>query len=128
MNEKRSVLIFNIVFLLLLIAVTHFYTKSPGFSGPDTRPVNILSDIIKDTANVDNPDAAPGTNRRIKTIDNKGNKINDYTVSSDLINSSGQQFALGDFFQKLSELKRKKRKKIRIAYFGDSMIEGDLIT
>lgn len=32
------------------------------------------------------------------------------------------------FLQALADLKAGKRKKVRIAYFGDSMIEGDLIT
>lgn len=32
------------------------------------------------------------------------------------------------FIAALQELKKGKRKKVRIAYFGDSMIEGDLIT
>jgi lysophospholipase L1-like esterase len=32
------------------------------------------------------------------------------------------------FLKALQELKSGKRKKVRIAYFGDSMIEGDLIT
>lgn len=32
------------------------------------------------------------------------------------------------FMEALKELKAGKRKKVRIAYFGDSMIEGDLIT
>ncbi|TWI92251.1 GDSL-type esterase/lipase family protein [Chitinophaga japonensis] len=32
------------------------------------------------------------------------------------------------FLQALQELKEGKRRKVRIAYFGDSMIEGDLIT
>ncbi|MFY8021912.1 MAG: hypothetical protein ACOVP1_11970 [Bacteroidia bacterium] len=36
--------------------------------------------------------------------------------------------SIQEFSRKLKELKRKKRKKIRIGYFGDSMIEGDLIT
>ncbi|ACU58717.1 SGNH/GDSL hydrolase family protein [Chitinophaga pinensis] len=35
---------------------------------------------------------------------------------------------LEHFLVALDELKAKKRKKVRIAYFGDSMIEGDLIT
>jgi hypothetical protein len=34
----------------------------------------------------------------------------------------------GQFFQALDSLKAGKKKKIRIAYFGDSMIEGDFIT
>lgn len=35
--------------------------------------------------------------------------------------------ALANFFEALNELKKSKR-KVRIAYFGDSMIEGDLIS
>nr|WP_212000110.1 GDSL-type esterase/lipase family protein [Chitinophaga sp. HK235] len=35
---------------------------------------------------------------------------------------------IGRFLTALKELKAGKRKKVRIAYFGDSMIEGDLIT
>lgn len=34
---------------------------------------------------------------------------------------------LSDFFQKLKEVRQGKRKRIRIAYFGDSTTEGDLI-
>ena len=35
--------------------------------------------------------------------------------------------ALANFFEAINELKKSKR-KVRIAYFGDSMIEGDLIS
>ncbi len=36
--------------------------------------------------------------------------------------------ALAFFSEKLHQLKTTKKGKIRIAYFGDSMIEGDLLT
>ena len=36
--------------------------------------------------------------------------------------------ALSIFSEKLHQLKTTKKGKIRIAYFGDSMIEGDLLT
>lgn len=36
--------------------------------------------------------------------------------------------SLAKFLSKLYELKSGKKRKIRIAYFGDSMIEGDLLT
>ncbi|MFY8109457.1 MAG: hypothetical protein ACOVO9_10715 [Bacteroidia bacterium] len=39
-----------------------------------------------------------------------------------------KQYSIQQFARNLKDLKRKKRKKIRIGYFGDSMIEGDLIT
>jgi lysophospholipase L1-like esterase len=37
-------------------------------------------------------------------------------------------YSIQQFTRNLKDLKRRKRKKIRIGYFGDSMIEGDLIT
>jgi hypothetical protein len=131
MNEKRSVLIFNIVFLLLLMVATYFYQKKhrPAEVTTGLRPINVLADVTKDTS-THKVFILPKLPSVIRVIakDNTTVEISDYTTSTNLVNSSGQQFALSDFFQKLLELKKKKRKKIRIAYFGDSMIEGDLIT
>ena len=125
MNVKRYVLFFNIFFLLLLLAATFLFEWKPNIAGENFRPVSILADIKKDTL-VNNP-------VRTKTIIaskavNKNIFIKDYTTSTGLVNASGEQYSLSGFLQKLVELKKKKRRKIRIAYFGDSMIEGDLIT
>lgn len=43
-------------------------------------------------------------------------------------NADTTQSSLHSFAQKINELKAGKKRKIRIAYFGDSMIEGDLMT
>jgi hypothetical protein len=43
-------------------------------------------------------------------------------------NSDTTRSSLEKFTRKLFELKSGKKRKIRIAYFGDSMIEGDLLT
>lgn len=125
MNVKRNVLLFNILFLLLLLAATWLFEWKPGIAGENFRPVSILSDIKKDTT------AGDKDTINIAASNNPGNKntvIKDYSTSKELVNASGRQYALPGFMQKLVELKRKRRKKIRIAYFGDSMIEGDLIT
>ena len=42
--------------------------------------------------------------------------------------TKGEQCSLPEFMEKLNRLKNGKNIKIRIAYFGDSMIEGDLLT
>lgn len=128
MNVKNNVLRFTILFLLVLIGATLLFEFKPTILGDTLRPVNILSDLNKDTLQ-----KKSGFLRKINlpastNVNKKDVIIKDYTSSADLINSSGREFALDDFFQKLVELKKKKRKKIRIAYFGDSMIEGDLIT
>ena len=125
MNVKRYVLLFNIFFLLLLIAATFLFEWKPTIAGENLRPIDILADIKKDTLQ----NKFQADNVAITTKLNKGNiAIRDYNSYDGLINASGEQFALKDFMQKLADLKRKKRKKIRIAFFGDSMIEGDLIT
>ncbi|MCU0421211.1 MAG: hypothetical protein MUC81_00260 [Bacteroidia bacterium] len=74
----------------------------------ETKP---LKDIIKDTI---------ASNQAITKI-----------IRNDVaIEHTGSSKADGilNFNQALYELKGKKRKKVRIAYFGDSMIEGDLVT
>jgi hypothetical protein len=124
MNVKRNVLLFNVFFLLLLLAATFLFEWKPNIAGENFRPITILADIKKDTlANNNETNVAASTK-----VAKKNPIIKDYTTYTGLVNVSGQQYALADFLQKLTELKKKKRKKIRIAYFGDSMIEGDLIT
>ncbi len=52
-------------------------------------------------------------------------------TSSRVLNSFSKDTAkpaLPDFMKKLVALKKGKREKVRIAWFGDSMIEGDLLT
>lgn len=44
------------------------------------------------------------------------------------VETTDSNAGLDRFMAALKELKSGKRKKVRIAYFGDSMIEGDLIT
>ena len=127
MNVKRNVLLFNIFFLLLLLAATFLFEWKPGIAGDNFRPVSILADIKKDTL-INNPVIPKTVVATTAVAINKNVIIKDYTTSTGLVNASGEQYSLAGFLQKLVELKQKKRKKIRIAYFGDSMIEGDLIT
>jgi lysophospholipase L1-like esterase len=58
-------------------------------------------------------------NKKVVSSEN-GNIISDVNAE--------KQHSIQQFSRNLKDLKRKKRKKIRIGYFGDSMIEGDLIT
>ena len=125
MNYKRYVLLFNIFFLLLLLFASLLFEWKPGFAGPGFRPLDILSDIVKDTSG-----SHSLANKKINNgYDPNGNKeLRDYTTYHGLINNSNQTTALFDFFRNLQELKKRKRAKIRIGYFGDSMIEGDQVT
>lgn len=123
MNYKRYVLLFNVFFLLLLLSATLIFEWKPGIAGDRFKPLNILSDVLIDTSN-----------RQIALISNKVIKKDahtrkeDYTSYAGIINNSGNPTALYDFFGHLHDLVKKKRRKIRIGYFGDSMVEGDLVT
>ena len=122
MNYKRYVLLFNIFFLVLLFAATLFFQWKPGFAGANFRPLDIFSDVIKKSAK---EHIVAGDKPGIL---NPNFTKHDYRTYAGLINTSDQPTALFDFISRLYELQQKKRKKVRIAYFGDSMIEGDQIT
>lgn len=49
-------------------------------------------------------------------------------VAIEFADTSGENLGLDNFLAALHQLQLKKNKKVRIGYFGDSMIEGDLIT
>ena len=92
------------------------------------KRVNLISDIVtidslelKDTS----ADIPP------VIIENKPNKeFNLYHTPHYItsFNTDTTAPSLENFVKKLQELKSGKKRKIRIAYFGDSMIEGDLLT
>ena len=112
--------------MLCLTAITLVYPHIPAFNKGTLTPISILSDIESDSTAVQN-----GTHKKdgSKQPITKGNVvIKDYLTAKGLINSAGDQFALTTFLDKLSAQKKTGKEKIRIGYFGDSFIEGDLIT
>jgi len=49
MNQKRNVLLFNILFLVLLLTATFLFEWKPDLLGANFRIIDILGDIKKDT-------------------------------------------------------------------------------
>lgn len=128
MNKKKWVLQFNILFIVLLFISTIIFHWKPDISGKYCRPLEITSCIEENAAS---PISIPNITLQssIKRADsiNKNCIVEDYSIYKGIVNCDGS-ISLSGFYERLSELVRKKRKKIRIAYFGDSMIEGDLLT
>jgi len=93
------------------------------------RRVNLISDIVaKDSTELvtHNPDDSS-----VVVIENKPHEdFNLYKRPRFITNFNTDESkpSLERFMAKLHELKSGKKRKIRIAYFGDSMIEGDLLT
>ncbi|MET0636278.1 MAG: hypothetical protein ABWZ25_09650 [Chitinophagaceae bacterium] len=131
MNSNRRVLLLVLYStgLFLLLSIVAIFT---GFDWLPFQRVNLVSDILKTPADstrlVNNPDSStsePVVVENIPTLDfNLFHKPN--TISSFYTDSSRP--SVSRFLAKLAGLRNGKPAKIRIAYFGDSMIEGDLLT
>jgi hypothetical protein len=135
MNNHKRVLWFVVIttFLLFLLSllITFFSIEYEPL-----KNISIVSDIFRlqkksfDTVKqpidtllvVDSktPIDSSSTQKKFKLYQTP-NRVTNYAIDSSII-------ALPIFIQKLDELKKGKRKKIRIAFLGDSMIEDDLIT
>ncbi|MDY2633375.1 MAG: GDSL-type esterase/lipase family protein [Prevotella sp.] len=124
---KTFVLIGLIVILLLLL---HLLPPMSLF-GYRLRPVNILSDlfeapassdILSESASVDGQQPCITVQKQKKTTDS----IADGGQSIETFSDEGKEY-LDSFFRKLSEAGGSSR-PVRIAYFGDSFIEGDIMT
>jgi hypothetical protein len=129
MNSNRRVLLFVVwsAGLLLLISIAGSLL---GLNWLPFNRVNLIADIIT------SPDETPVTDTTIKDppplITETGivedfNLYNRPRLITDF-NADTTHFSLNKFVKKLHELNTGQRKKVRIAYFGDSMIEGDLLT
>jgi lysophospholipase L1-like esterase len=119
----QFVLIISISLFLLSIFTFYFNVQIKAF-----QDISILSDVLKskDTSSKTITSVEPvivsavdGTKQF--SLFTTPEKITAYYADSNNI-------ALKQFIQKLDELKKGKRKKIRIAYLGDSMIEDDFIS
>ncbi len=119
-----------IVYVTASVLATVFHFNWPVF-----KRVNLIADIvkkdsteiaiIKDSIRTDTLAAKPIVIEKTAAKDfslfTHGHLITDFNVDT-------MQPALVRLMKKLSDLKKGKPAKIRIGYFGDSMIEGDLLT
>jgi lysophospholipase L1-like esterase len=128
MNSNRRVLHFVTgsvcIYLLMSLAAQFLKVEWMPF-----RRVNLVADIMYGNDSV--LSSSNGTDSAAVTIEKKADKNFDlYKRGRFITNFSADpnSASLEFFMQRLDELKSGKRKKLRIAYFGDSMIEGDLLT
>jgi lysophospholipase L1-like esterase len=127
MNYKRHIILFNVAFLVLLLLSTVLFEWKPGIAGKKIKPVEIVSEIKKDSQQKKDSIVKQAP-EKVTVAVTKINEPKDYATYKGILSGSDSNACLVSFYQKLYELKQRKRKKIRIGYFGDSMIEGDFIT
>jgi lysophospholipase L1-like esterase len=129
MNSNRRVLFFVLCSTAILLLVS-FLTETFHFKNSTSlNNINLIADILKkdtvtttDTSGNNSPGIAIAEKPHEDfMLYRKGHFITNF--STDTSSSS-----LNGFVKKLHDLKTGNKRKIRIAYFGDSMIEGDLLT
>ncbi|MFB6457535.1 hypothetical protein ACE38W_19850 [Chitinophaga sp. Hz27] len=136
--------------LACLVALSQL-NYSFSFKDFQFRKLDMLSDIRTSTVEDKNRPALAGnsgdgrpaaaTDSVVKVKDSTGTVTtlpnpdahHDFMSYTGIMQYAASQYGengagMHAFLQALAELKAGKRKKVRIAYFGDSMIEGDLIT
>jgi hypothetical protein len=116
------VLIVTVILLGLSIINTEF--KISGFH---SKKIALLNDIILKEKVKHVPLPQIIINDSIIAKDSTALAVRAIDPSNILDFNSDSTSALAHFFGALNEIKKQKR-KVRIAYFGDSMIEGDLIS
>jgi hypothetical protein len=135
MNSNRRVLFFVIgsVGLFLILSYLAIFYK---FKWSPFERVNLVSEVVKEPVKPNrriSPPPAPKKDSVLIKKDSVMAPVYDFELynTARLItrfSADTSQSALQKFAEKLHELRSGKKRKIRIAYFGDSMIEGDLIS
>ena len=127
MNSNRRVLLFVVysvlLFLLLSVLGSIFHFKWMPF-----RRVNLISDIITNDSAWQQDTSAGITPVVIEDKPHEDFNLYHRPRYITSFSTDTAKPSLTKFLEKLYDLKTGRKRKIRIAYFGDSMIEGDLLT
>ncbi len=125
-NKLREPVIIILAVVALLFALS-FGDSSFIILGHSFKKIDLLADVKTKDADLYAPATSPLLRDSIPQPDRvtpEKRKVNPAAIF-DFGNDSLP--ALAHFFESLAQLHQRK-KKTRIAYFGDSMIEGDLVT
>jgi len=122
-NQPFILLSLAILFLL----VSYFFIGDKEWLGYKFKAVNLIADLTtKKSLKNNSTNFSLATQKPLisKTDTAPPKRNNTVTVSNDNINDTST--FLNHFFEAISKVV--SGNKVRVAYFGDSMIEGDLLT
>lgn len=128
MNYNKKVLQF-VIYSTFCLVLLSFYTNVFKPKSNIFHNINITSELLKkekppkDTTGLKEIVSSVRSNNLEKkfSLFQSPEKLTEYFKDTN-------QIVLSNFFQKLQELKQGKKRKIRIAFIGDSMIEDDFIS
>ncbi len=137
MNYNKKVVQFILALLISLLAFS-IYVVVEKINNQQLQNISILSDLFK-TKKIKKVDTliAPIILKKVDTsivslnnLDSSYNTLHNFITPNRLTNFSidTSKIVVESFIQKLIALKKNKKGKIRIAYLGDSIIEGGLVS
>jgi len=131
MNQQNKItqpFLMLISVVLLLLAASFFVSTEIEVFGFKTKKISLLDDILLKGALKKAPLLTVAVTDSVIAKDSVAFAMRQTDPANILdYDISDSTSALAHFFEALNQLKKAKR-KVRIAYFGDSMIEGDLIS
>lgn len=135
MNYNKNVVVFTLVFTIILLGYSLLISIYPSYSfGLDN--LSIVADVVK----VKSVDSTVSTTTEDPSINaaqvaaadvpTGPRDIKQYLLSKTITSfaTDNTVAALPQTMRKLYALKQSKKGKVRIAWFGDSFIEGDQLT
>lgn len=125
-NRHSQPFIMVLVVTIVLFVLSQFNTEF-SLAGYKTKKIEPLADILQKGILKNAPKTHPVITDSIIAKDSTAFVLRQTDSSNIFDFEEDSTSALSHFFQSLNLLKKKKH-KTRIAYFGDSMIEGDLIS
>ncbi|MDY3528533.1 hypothetical protein PG593_01915 [Riemerella anatipestifer] len=131
MKSNKNYRVFRLVFSSFVIYLSaSVVMKITGFHWQPLDNINLVSELFRSEKTTErvgqkevhhSPAATPQIQEVNLDLYQKPDLITNFLANS-------PQSALPKFVEKLEKLKKQKKGKVRIAFFGDSMIEGDLMT
>lgn len=133
---------FALIGLVVIIMLGLHYLPPLTIGGKDMRPVNMLSDLFPDTVQQHQPElpvvplptVAETQNETVDSVATDSvvvqPRLEDLypdSIAPILDYAAGEAGSMNHFFSQLAAVNRMSR-PVRIAYFGDSFIEGDILT
>ena len=137
MNQNKKVLQFVLLAIGSLLALS-LYVHYNHINNTQLQNISIISDIVKQDST---PKAVVikeqiDTTKPIATIDTTvtiatPSKVSKHVILPNRLTNFSvdtNSVVIDAFVKKLIALRKSKKGKIRVAYLGDSMIEGDLVS
>lgn len=109
---------FILTFCIFVICSVCYFTSDFSLFGIKIKKINLISDIEIDPIEKESNKIIPIVKEFVDTCPSDITCFEDYSKTKD---------ALSKIFESLKEIHENKS-KVRIAFFGDSYIEGDIIT